>query len=458
MNSFYSTDWLASTSVFYNEKTKKVSYNINDVIDWDNFSIDTEGLYYYVLFGYSIFGRTPVKDVFFLPPTSHIEVDKNNNLIVHRREDTVLDVLNNGLNFTETDVLDMIESKIQTWESQVSGNIIIPSSGGYDSRLLNCMVKEKERIKAFSYGTAPIQSQSFECVRAKEYTQKLGIDFKQVELSEFHNYINEWYSLYGVSTHLHGMYQIEFYSKIKEEGYSQCPLLSGIIGDVWAGSVNIKSINKSSDLYSLGYSHGIVGNTSFLIGKCKDYLLQEYYEKEKEKLQDSRYRIISSMRFKIMLLSYLLRVPESMGFKPWSPFLDIDVAIAMLNLPTDRRNNRVWQDVYFKKWGIDNSSLHLKSSRINMLDRIAMKMVPLVPLDVSVLKEIVNTDYVEWINRNILSKSFYQKMYYNLFYVPKVKEGMKLLGFRNIEIEAYNAYLVFKPIELLLRQRDRING
>lgn len=458
MNSLFKTDWLASSSVFYNKKTKKISYNINDVIDWTNFSIDQEGLYLYVLFGYSILGKTPIKNVFFLPHDSEIQIDQNHNLIIHSREDPIIDVLDNHLNHTETDVLDLIESKVQTWESQVSGNIIIPSSGGYDSRLLNCMVKDKKRIKAFSYGTAPIQGQSFECVRAKEYTQKLGIDFKQIALGKFHTYIDEWYSLYGVSTHLHGMYQMEFYHKIIEEGYSKCPLLSGIIGDIWAGNLNIKSINKSSDLYSLGYSHGIVGDTSFLIGKCKNYLLQEYFEKEKEKLQDSRYRIISSMRFKIMLLSYLLRVPESMGFKPWSPFLDIDVAIAMLNLPADRRNNRVWQDVYFKKWGIDNSSLHLKSSRINMLDRIAMKKVPLVPLDVSVLKEIVNTDYVEWINRNILSKSFYQKMYYNLFYVPKIKEGMKLLGFRNIEIEAYNAYLVFKPIELLLRQRDCING
>lgn len=458
MNVFYSTDWLASTSVFYNEKTKKVSYNINDVIDWTNFSIDSEGLYFYVLFGYSVLGRTPVKDVFFLPPTSDIQIDQNHNLIVHRREDTVLDALDNGLNFTETDVLDMIESKIQTWESQVSGNIIIPSSGGYDSRLLNCMVKEKERIKAFSYGTAPIQSQSFECVRAKEYTKKLGIDFKQIELSEFHNYINEWYSLYGVSTHLHGMYQIEFYSKIREEGYCQCPLLSGIIGDAWAGNVNIKSIDKSSDICNLSYSHGMAGDPSFLIKKAREELLEEYYEREKYNLKDERYRIISSMRLKIMLLSYLLKVPASMGFKPWSPFLDMDVAISMLKLPVERKKNRIWQDTYFKKWGIDNNSLHSKSSRVNMLDRMAMEKVPLNPLDVSILKEFVKVEYIEWINKYLTAKPFYSKMYYDLFYIPKIKEGVKLLGFRNLEMEAYNAYLVFKPIELLLKKRNSING
>ena len=28
------TDWLASTPVFYNEVTKQISRNINDVVDW----------------------------------------------------------------------------------------------------------------------------------------------------------------------------------------------------------------------------------------------------------------------------------------------------------------------------------------------------------------------------------------------------------------------------------------
>ena len=65
------------------------------------------------------------------------------------------------------------------------------------------------------------------------------------------------------------MYQIEFYSKIREEGYCQCPLLSGIIGDAWAGNVNIKSIDKSSDICNLSYSHGMAGDPSFLIKKLE---------------------------------------------------------------------------------------------------------------------------------------------------------------------------------------------
>ncbi len=45
----------------------------------------------------------------------------------------------------------------------------------------------------------------------------------------------------------------------------------------------------------------------------------------------------------------------------------MDVAISMLKLPVERKKkNRIWQDTSFKKWGIDNNSLHSKSSRVNM--------------------------------------------------------------------------------------------
>ena len=62
----YETDWLNTKPVFYNEKTKKVSYNINDVIDYANLEFDPEGLGNYLDFGYSVLGHTPVKGVKFL--------------------------------------------------------------------------------------------------------------------------------------------------------------------------------------------------------------------------------------------------------------------------------------------------------------------------------------------------------------------------------------------------------
>ena len=44
------TDWLGSEPVFYNEKTKLISKNMLDVIDYDNFEFDEEGLNNYLQF------------------------------------------------------------------------------------------------------------------------------------------------------------------------------------------------------------------------------------------------------------------------------------------------------------------------------------------------------------------------------------------------------------------------
>ncbi|HEU4859385.1 MAG TPA: hypothetical protein VFT15_06105, partial [Chitinophagaceae bacterium] len=54
----YVTDWLASNTIFYNEKTRHVSHNINNVIDFRNLEFDAEGLNNYLDFGYCVFEQT----------------------------------------------------------------------------------------------------------------------------------------------------------------------------------------------------------------------------------------------------------------------------------------------------------------------------------------------------------------------------------------------------------------
>ncbi|MDR0711935.1 MAG: hypothetical protein LBF67_06295 [Prevotellaceae bacterium] len=78
-----SSDWLASNPVFYNEKTMRVSENINDVIDFPNMEFDTEGLSAYLDFGYSVFGSTPLKNVKFLLPNESLQM-ADNKLIVNK--------------------------------------------------------------------------------------------------------------------------------------------------------------------------------------------------------------------------------------------------------------------------------------------------------------------------------------------------------------------------------------
>ena len=63
-----------------------------DVIDYDNFAFDEEGLNNYLQFGYSVLGQTMVKDVKFLPPNAAIQ-NTENGLIIIQNDDPVENIL-----------------------------------------------------------------------------------------------------------------------------------------------------------------------------------------------------------------------------------------------------------------------------------------------------------------------------------------------------------------------------
>lgn len=446
------TDWLASTPIFYNEKTKRVSENINDVIDWKNLEFDGEGLNNYLDIGYSVFGQTPVKHIKFLLPNQELVVDKN-KLIVRDLVDPVEKHL--GKKTKESDVIEVIQSKVRAWEKKTKGDIVVPTSGGYDSRLLNIFIKDKSRIKSFSYGVSDDQSKSFEVIYAKELSNKLGTRWQQIELGEYHKYFDEWDDLYGISTHAHGMYHIEFYKKILKVIDRPQAFLSGVIGDGWSGNVKIGEIKSSVDVFKLGYSHGMHSSSQFCLLNSDKKLLRDYYERNKEKLINDRWRIVESMRMKMTLLSYLVKLPKSFGFDTYSPFLDVEVATAMLNLPDERRLNRVWQSDYLKKVGCYFENQNIKVDRHNTLNLQAMEKVPLKPLDTKILSEVIDGKYIEEINRRVMvaEKLPTYRGWQKWFDVLKVPVNIYTLGSKTAM--AYNAYLTLKPIEQLLKRRNK---
>ena len=68
-----------------------------------------------------------------------------------------------------------------------------------------------ERIKySCSYGTSENQEYSHEVVIARELSKKLNTRHEFIELNNFFDLENEWYKLYGPTTHLNGHYHIEF--------------------------------------------------------------------------------------------------------------------------------------------------------------------------------------------------------------------------------------------------------
>jgi hypothetical protein len=447
------TDWLASDSVFYNIKTNKISKNINDVIDFESFDWHPEGLYNFLDFGYSVLEQTPLKNVKFLRHSSEIIKENNGKLEINYSEDEAEKWIGNTSN--ENDILHLIEKKVRTWENSVSGKIILPTSGGYDSRLLNLMIDDKSRIQSFTYGLSSQQSKSVEVVHAKKIAEILGTEWQQIQLGNYHKYFDEWYKNYGIATHAHGMYHIEFYEKMNAYTEGGNPFLSGIIGDAWAGSVKIEPIKSIQTLTNLGYSHGLKANPEkCLIHPNKFELREAYLSINHEKFEENNWKVTESMRFKIILLNYLINIPSTFGYKPYSPFLDIDVALGMLTLPEERKKNRIWQQDFFKRHNLLLENLKLKSSWQNNLNYQASLKQRLNPLSVELLSEIIKPEYVQWVNKHTLQskKEVYKS---RLHQTLKSKRGLwRIAPKNNFDLSAYTAYLTLYPLQKIIQQRN----
>ena len=452
----FETDWLASWPVFYNERTARASHNVNDVIDFENIEFDPEGFNNYLDFGYSVFEQTPVKHVKFLRYSSRLTVHDDGRLEVQYLDDPAEQWI--GRAADEDDVLHRLETSIRRWEKSVDGEIIIPTSGGYDSRLLNFFIKDKSRIRSFTYGLSDRQVESFEVVYAKKLSEILGTRWEQIELGGFHRYFNEWDQLFGVSTHAHGMYHIEFYTNILPKVSGGNPFLSGIIGDVLSGNWSIPEIQTPGDVVQLGKTHGLHADSDMGVLARSNALNGRYFEANRDRLRDWRMRIVEAARFKIILLSYLMIVPRSFGLQPWSPFLDIEVAAAMLNLSGDRRKDRVWQRDFFQKNGIDLESMGLKANRQNTLDQQGIRRIPVPPLSTKLLREVVNTRYVDWINSCVGQQGRFWDWFWNLTARPHASRLLRPFGIRDCRLDAYSAYVTLKPIETLLMKRNAVRA
>lgn len=448
------SSWIPTSHIFYNIKTGNVSENINDVIDLSNLAFDPEGLYNYLSAGYSLYGRTLIRDVFFLEANSELSRNQKGNLIVTRFDDPILSWPNRATK--EVEVIDLLEDRVNKWVESTSGTIVIPTSGGYDSRMLNYLVGDRDRIRAFTYGLSDNQFESFECVYAKEICARLKISWEMVPLGEYHRYMEEWTDLYGASTHAHGMYQMEFYNKVFSRTHGG-NVMSGIVGDAWAGSIKTSAPLSPLELNKFSYSHGMNADPNFCKLTKSGKFNEENYEKYAYLYGDEKYRTVFLIRNKLILLGYLLKIPQGIGFNTWSPFLDQEVVNAMMSLPSSSRKNRRWQKILFEKANLDVESSCLIKNNQNTLNYQAMKKYPLKPLREDILKELFDEKYISWINNNINPSKFYNQISISTFNNPMMRRILSKYGLTETTLKAYCAYLTLLPIQNLLEKRNIIN-
>jgi len=462
-NTSYETDWLGSEPIYYNERTGAVSRQIHEVIDPTRIELHPEGFNNYLAFGYSVFGQTPLCDVKYLPHSSRLQKTATGITIT-----TLPDVANThlGTQTSEAEALERFAQAVSAWEHRYVGEIVLPLSGGFDSRLLNHFITDKQRVRAFTYGTSERPHWSFEVINAHQIATALNEPWERIALTDFFSRMSDWEKLYGPATHAHGMYQLEFFTHIKNRVSPGAQVLSGIIGDAWAGSVKIPDITSPETLTPLGYSHGMHADAEASLLVSEPSLRHTYFSLHRDRLRDPRWRVIESMRFKMILLSYLLAVPRSLGLPTWSPFIIPEVALGMLTIDPKRRVNRQWQRDFFSKFPALNVERRIFKYRKNTLNLDALRtQTPLPPLQLSVLGEYVKPAYLEWINTTLTRapKTLARKRLMATpaswcYFLPGIhalpgRLGLDPYTLKNEENRALCAYLVLHPIQTVLNMR-----
>lgn len=451
------TDWLGSRPIFYNEKTLKISDNINEVIDFSDLEFHPEGFNNYLRYGYTVFGQTIVKNVKALRYSSSIRKE-NNQLIIDEKEDPVKQLYRKGY-LKGNEVIELIIESIKQWENQKDAPVLLPLSGGNDSKLLAFSLKNYKDVYAYSYGYSRKQYDFFEVVKAQKVADYCGIEWKHIPIGDFHNkkYYSEWNDIFGVSVHSHGEYQMEFYDSILKRNplLKGGRVLSGIIGDVWAGNVRCKEVETPRELVKLGYTHGMCADENISLLKDDRSLEEQFYKEHKEELKEENWRIIYAMRFKIMLLSYLCIVPEKRGFDVWSPFLDMNIAMDMVNLSWEEKKERKWQTDFFEKYDLEYGWLKKECDYNSNVNYLALRRNPLEPLDVDLLKRYVKKEYIEYINR-ILGKKPIQKCAAKPRTIKNIYNKVINYYDRQFWTAEYKGYRILKPIEYLLKKQEAI--
>jgi len=455
MTTKWISDWLNLKPIFYNERTLEISYNINDIINYSNIEFHPEGLLNYLEFGYSVFGQTPLKNIKFLKPCSELSV-VNGKFLIKKLKDPA-DQLFHNKKSSAKEVINLIKNDINNWASHQEKEIILPLSGGLDSRMMAILTKDKKKLSCFTYGGSSQQKKSYEVIRAKNLCKKYKIKWSRIDLNNYLEYMKEWSELFGISTHAHGMYQMEFYEKIKKKGYQQNGLLSGIIADGFAGSIPKLKINSYKDISKLGHSHGLNANPKYCKLKTNYKLKKIFYEENKKKLESWSYQNISTLRLKMILLSFLFKIPEHYGFNPYSPFIDEKIAIKMLNLPIFDRQNRKWQKSFVKKSGENTNKNPFIMSFRNNLGYQVLKNFKFEKLNHNLLTDLFEVEYIKNINKELSSYSIKDKILEFIFSTPRIGRLItSKLKLDNKKLSAYNAYLTIKPIQDILIKSKKI--
>lgn len=350
------TDWLGEEKIFFDQSSLM---NERELLQSESLRLDPEGLGVFLEFGYAAFGKSLFTGVSQLLPNEKVVREPNGALKKVVLEDPMYSFSKIQ---SEEEILWTIRARINQHLDSSEKIVVLPLSGGLDSRILLWALRDqpRERIRAYSYGVSYPQRSSREAIVARDMAKKEGVRWELVPVGAFQKLQKEWIELMGVHQHAHGMLYLEFLKHIKSQiRPEKAVVLSGLLGDAFSGNHTVGPIRKASDISKLNLHHGRRIPRSLMgeLALRSDQVKSRYFAMNSEHFLDPKSRLVELTRTKMNLLSYLVKIPRQLGFEALAPLTDKDVAMSMLNLPEDRRTGRIWQNEFLEKQKLNGISV-----------------------------------------------------------------------------------------------------
>ncbi len=363
----FKSDWLGSFPAYYDEKRQEVTSH------WDMLEIqetENDDIGHYVLKKYSFIpnNRTLKTGIKRLLANECLRWSNEGLCLTH--EPTILYKVNDAN--TEKIIEHITQNLISHAVEKKKG--ILPLSGGYDSRFLASILHHqlKANFESYTYSLLGAEGECFESKVSKAVAEKMGSAWTLFDLTgyaEFEKQIIDWS---GGFSHVNGDYYEMFAEKVhsqKKYEKDHYLLISGIVGDAWAGNITLE-YSTPLNIADILYSHGT---------KLYDWMLTDSEKKiadsaEKElshffrlRICDEETMLVELVRAKVPLLSFLCYAFEKRNIPCSAPFLDKTIVEDMLSLPKQEKNQRKWQRNYFKTLGISDENLPRIILKINKL-------------------------------------------------------------------------------------------
>lgn len=242
-------DYAGSIPVYYSIRKYISLSNISLCVELDSNTtledVSYENLYGFLRYMHFIWDETAYKHIYVILPDSLSKFDYKNLKVSSTYLKTVKSSTEN-VDLSDEEVADKLRDLndylIYRSLSQYD-QIILPLSGGYDSRMILASLSKhkelKDKLYCFTYGCeGSLDVEAARCLTSETGVKWNFIDLPLKFLSK--KYLEDIHDIFGSSLHMHGMYQLEFFDEIskKVEICKNSCLTSGFMTGVPAGQHN----------------------------------------------------------------------------------------------------------------------------------------------------------------------------------------------------------------------------